>query len=227
MARDATSEKVQQLRNRGVEVLTGDQEDVASLDRAVAGVHGVFSIQLSLDFEAENRQARNLADAAKRASVSHIVATLAAGAGMEGTGLERFASKRRIADYLKDVGVPVTILRPTGFMENFLGSRAQILDGELTGATAPETLNWYIAVGDIGAFAASAFAGPADFVGAEIDLAGDQLSGSQSAEVFSRVMGRARAGAASRLRVRSWWSWHANSFVRSLILGQLAVILPC
>jgi uncharacterized protein YbjT (DUF2867 family) len=190
MTRDATSEKARELQARGVEVVTGDQEDVASLDRAVAGVHGVFSIQLSLDFEAENRQARNLADAAKRAGVSHIVATLAAGAGMEGTGLERFASKRRIADYLKDLGVPVTILRPTGFMENFFGSRAAILGGTLTGATAPKTLGWYIAVGDIGAFAAAAFAAPGDFAGAEIDLAGDELSGSKSAEVFSRVMGR-------------------------------------
>jgi uncharacterized protein YbjT (DUF2867 family) len=191
MTRDATSEKARALQARGVEVLTGDQDDVASLDHAVAGVHGVFSIQLSIDFEAENRQARNLADAAKRAGVSHIVATLAAGAGMEGTGLERFASKRRIADYLKGLGAPLTILRPTGFMENYLGSRAAILGGALAGATAPGTLNWYIAVGDIGAFAAAAFASPSDFVGAEIDLAGDQLSGTESAEVFSRVIGRA------------------------------------
>ena len=190
LTRDATSEKAQELLKRGVEVVTGDQEDVPSLDRAVAGVHGVFSIQLAMDFEAENRQARNLADAAKRAGVSHIVATLAAGAGMEGTDLERFASKRRIADYLKDLGLPVTILRPTGFMENFLESRRQILAGTLTGVTAAETVNWYIAVGDIGAFAAAAFAAPSDFIGAEIDLAGDELSGSELAEVFSRVIGR-------------------------------------
>ena len=113
LTRDQSSEKAQNLRSRGVEVVQGDQEDTRSLDAAVAGVHGVFSVQLSMDFEAENRQARNLADAAKRARVSQIVATLSAGVGMENTGLARFASKQAIATYLQELGVPLTILRPT------------------------------------------------------------------------------------------------------------------
>ena len=190
LSRDPASPAAKRLAERGVEVVKGDQENAASLDAAVAGAHGVFSIQLSADFAAENRQARNLGEAAKRAGVAHIVATLAAGAGMEDSGLERFESKRSIADYLKALGIPLTILRPTGFMENFLGSRAAILNGTVTAATAPETHNWYIAVADIGAFAAAAFAAPQTYAGAEIDLAGDEMTGTALAQVFSDATGR-------------------------------------
>lgn len=190
LTRDPNSDASRALQVRGVDVVKGDQDDPASLSAAMAGAYGVFSVQLSLDFEAENRHARNLLDAAKRAGVSHVVQTLSAGAGKENTGLERFESKRAIAAYLRDLGLSYTILQPTGFMENFLGSREKILQGTLHGAVAPTTKMYYIAVRDIGAFAAAAFERPQDFNGQEIDLAGDVLTGPEAAATFSRVLGR-------------------------------------
>ena len=47
-----------------------------------------------------------------------------------------------------------------------------------------------IAVEDIAVFAALAFANPQDFLGKTIELAGDELTEAQTAEVFSKVIGR-------------------------------------
>jgi uncharacterized protein YbjT (DUF2867 family) len=63
------------LTDRGVEVVRGDLEDPASLDKAAQGVRGVYSVQ---DFWAvgarrEVQQGKNMADAAKKAGVEHFV----------------------------------------------------------------------------------------------------------------------------------------------------------
>lgn len=190
ISRDPQSEAARALRAQGVEVVKGDQEDQVSLDGALKGAYGVFSVQSALPIEAEQRQARNLADAAKRAGVSHFVATLSASAGKESTGVARFESKRAIAVYIRSLGVPYTILRPPTFMENFLQQREAILQGKLGGDTAPGTKQWYIAVSDIGSTAAAAFAQPARFTGQEVDLGADVLTNTQVAETLSRVLGR-------------------------------------
>jgi uncharacterized protein YbjT (DUF2867 family) len=190
LTRDPASRQAQALKAKGVELVQGDQDDISSLDRALRGAWGLFSVQLSQDFEAENRHACNLLDAARRAGVSFIVQTLSAGAGKADTGLDRFESKRAIAAYLRELGIPYAVLRPTGFMENFYADRAKIMQGTLTGAVAPDTKMYYIAVHDIGAFAAAAFAQPERFNRQEIDLAGDVLTGKEAAHVFTRVLGR-------------------------------------
>ena len=47
-----------------------------------------------------------------------------------------------------------------------------------------------IAVEDIAAFAALAFAQPEKYLGQTLELAGDELTESQTAQVFSKVIGR-------------------------------------
>ncbi len=47
-----------------------------------------------------------------------------------------------------------------------------------------------VAVDDIGAFAALAFAQPAQWLGRAVDLVGDELTMPQAADVFGRVIGR-------------------------------------
>jgi predicted transcriptional regulator len=46
-----------------------------------------------------------------------------------------------------------------------------------------------ITADDTGAFAARTFARPKDFIGTEIEIACSELTNSQAAEVFGRVLG--------------------------------------
>ena len=70
------------LAARGVEIAAGDMDDRSSLERAMRGVHGVYSVQdfLSSGAQREVRQGINVADAALAAGVRHFVYASVGGA---------------------------------------------------------------------------------------------------------------------------------------------------
>ena len=77
LVRDPGGQTATALARAGAELVVGDMDDRASLDRAARGAHGVFSVQpafIAPDFaEHELQRGRNLADAARAADVRHLV----------------------------------------------------------------------------------------------------------------------------------------------------------
>src|ERR1700674_5210556 len=65
LVRDPDKLAAQSLRLSGAEVIKGDFENRSSLDAAMQGVYGIFSVQASPD---EVRQGKTIADAAKSAA---------------------------------------------------------------------------------------------------------------------------------------------------------------
>lgn len=194
LSRDVSKPAVQALRNAGAEVVQGNMEDTASLDAALKGVYGVFSVQNfwlpEVGFEGEIREGKNLADAAKVAGVQHFVYSSVGGADRN-TGIPHFESKWQIEQHVQALGLPATIFRPVGFMDNFNWSRPYILNGVFSGfGLNPDRTLQLIAVDDIGGLVALAFAHPRDYLGLALEIAGDELTESQMAETFSRVIGR-------------------------------------
>ena len=193
LARNPGGAAAKALMDQGVEVARGDLEDPASLENAVRGMHGVYSVQ---DFWAvgarrEVQQGKNLADAASQAGVEHFVYSSVGGAERN-SGIDHFESKWEVEKHIRKLGLPATMLRPAGFMENYYIDQVEIgiLKGKLMDAVRADKPYQTIAADDIGAFAALAFARPSDFVGSEIEIAGSELTNLQAAEVFSRVLGR-------------------------------------
>ena len=201
LCRDPEKPAARALAAAGVRVVPGNLDDRASLDAAVAGVHGVFGVQNFWDgfpgpylgLEGEVRQGKALLDAAKAAGVAHFVQT-SAGGGPGISGVPSNDGKRRIEAHAREIGIPVTIIRPVFFMDNFdnpgWGFQGPILEGRLELAIAADRKLQLIAVDDIAHFTAMAFDRPGDFIGAEFDLAGDELTMLEMAATFSRVMGR-------------------------------------
>jgi uncharacterized protein YbjT (DUF2867 family) len=191
LTRDPDQPKARGLTGHGAEVVRGDMDDQASLTRALDGVYGVFSVQNShqAGIEGEIRQGINLADAAKRSRITHFLYTSVASADQH-TGIPHFDSKYRIEEHLRGTGMHFTILRPVFFMENWLGMRESILNGTLAQPLDPATRLQMIAVDDIGGVAATAFEHPGRWQDRIFELAGDELSMAELAQVFSRVAGR-------------------------------------
>ncbi|MFC6066324.1 NmrA family NAD(P)-binding protein [Streptomyces ochraceiscleroticus] len=198
LTRDATTSAARALEAAGAELVTGDLDDRASLDAAAHGVHGVFSVQptpgmpgLPPDYapEDEVRRGRNTADAALAAGAQLLVYASAFGADRS-TGLTTLESKRQIEDHISGIGLPATVLRPTSFMENLLHPVWGLRDGALVTPYYPETRQQFIALADIAAFAALAFADPARFASRAFDLAGDTLTPPETAAAISRATGR-------------------------------------
>src|SRR4051794_4552176 len=75
LTRKSSGASARRLADRGVELIEGDMGDPAVLDRLLAGVDAVYAVT---DFfhnglEKEVEQGRAIAEAAKRASVPHVV----------------------------------------------------------------------------------------------------------------------------------------------------------
>jgi uncharacterized protein YbjT (DUF2867 family) len=194
VVRDPNKEAAQTLAKQGVELVKGDMNDRASLDAAFQGAYGVFSVQNywlpDVGYEGEVSQGKLVADAAKTANVSHFVFS-SVGAAHRGMGQRHFDSKWEIEKYVKQLGLPFTILRPVFFMENMNYQRAGISNGMYFGMGLPATKTiQMIAVEDIGAFVAIIFANRDEFLGKTIEFAGDELTESQIVESLSRVIGR-------------------------------------
>ena len=191
LTRDPEKPAARALAERGAEVVQGDLEDRSSLDPALEGAYGVFSVQnfFEAGYEGEVRQGKMLADAAKEADVSHFIYS-SVGSAYRDTGVPHFESKWEVEEHVREISLPYTILRPTGFMQNWEMMREQILGGTLAQPLDPDKKLQQVAVEDIGAFAAMAFEDPDGWIGREVDLAGDELTMPQMAETFGRVADR-------------------------------------
>lgn len=186
LTRDPDQPKARALMNQGVDVAKGDLDDVASIERALDGVSGVYSVQdWRGGLEIEVRHGMNLVDAAERQVLDQIVYS-SVGSADQNTGIPHFDSKFQVEERIRRAGIPYTILRPVFFMENWLGMRQMIEQGAITLPLKPETRLQMIAVDDIGAFAAMAFEHPGKWHGRVIDLAGDEHSMEETARLLSR-----------------------------------------
>ena len=198
----ATSDqaKVDALKSHGVELAQGNLRDRASLDAACRGVEAVIStvsaMPASYDPVGNNIQnvdiegVSSLIAAARAAGVGRFVYTSFTG-GIDLDFPLRNA-KRTVEGRLKESGLTYTILRPSYFMESWLGpmvgfdypnAKAQIYgQGE-------NPISW-ISVGDVAQFAAESLDNPAAR-NATLELGGPEaLSPRQVVHIFEEIGGR-------------------------------------
>jgi uncharacterized protein YbjT (DUF2867 family) len=193
LTRDSTSAAAQQLRQAGVDLVTGDMGDEATLAAAMRGVYGVFSVQPPAwaptpESDAEEARIGQLVvRVAQRSGVQHLVYSSVLGSELQVAF--RPAFKYAIEEYLWQSGVPATVLKPAVFMENAYLPQFSLPAASIYNATPFELPTPYIAVEDIGVFARLAFERPQQFVGQSLNLAGDELTVTALAELLTRELG--------------------------------------
>lgn len=121
--------KVAKLTALGIETVTGDLREPASLKAACQGVETVIDTVSAMPFSYTPGQndiqhvdvdgAKALIDAAKAAGVKHFIYTSFSGNIDANFPLRN--AKREVEGYLKASGMVFTILRPGCFMEVWLG----------------------------------------------------------------------------------------------------------
>ncbi|HOA74750.1 MAG TPA: NmrA family NAD(P)-binding protein, partial [Phycisphaerae bacterium] len=140
-------------------------------------------------FDTEIAQGTLVAEVARSSGVQHFVYSSVASADRS-TGLAHFDSKWIIEQRIHELGLPFTILRPVFFMENWETVRGHIVNGALPQPLDPDCPLQQIATDDIGAVATLAFCNAGRWLGRVVELAGEELTMRQTAETFSRVLGR-------------------------------------
>ncbi|GIE90899.1 NmrA/HSCARG family protein [Actinoplanes regularis] len=208
--RNPSSAAAQALADQGVALATGDLDDAASLEAASAGHDAVFSVQLPgvdpADPGAEQRKARNIATAAKRAGVTQIIHTSVSATGWRSQHPDievtdpvmkaYWDEKEAAEDAIRQAGLDHwTILKPAFFMDNFLPPKQatqfpELPEGKLVTSASPQSLLQLICADDFGKAVAAAVAEPGKFHEAEIDLAGDALTHTEIADTLTKAAGR-------------------------------------
>lgn len=209
MTRDPQSNAAQTLAAKGVEVVKGDFNDTASLDAALVGVDGVFSMQMGShpgDPETEIVTGKALVDAASRAGARVVVHTSVARAGDQhnfvGWDEGRWEplywnNKSAVNEMVKAGGFPYwVILKPAMIMEDLIPPMVEMIWPSIrergrfeTAVEADTGIDW-IAVKDVGTFAAAAFADPERFHGHEIDLAVETFTLPEVAAKITKATGK-------------------------------------
>ncbi|MEV6337948.1 NmrA family NAD(P)-binding protein [Nocardia vinacea] len=196
LVRDPQAPAARVLADAGAELVTGDFDTPATLDAAVAGARGVFLVPPAAfgpnGWQAELEATRGIAtiDAAERAGVEQIVFTGVASMTDDATWGQ--AGKSSIEKAAAASGLRYTLLRPVRFMENYV-LRGSPVDGIIDGVhkhlfPADQPLQM-IAIDDIAAFAALAFADPDSFHGRTLELAGDAITPVAALAAITRATG--------------------------------------
>lgn len=205
LVRNPDTAPARALAAEGIGLVVGDLEDTASLLAACAGRSTVFSVQLppTHDPDAERRQGANLAGAAAKAGVRHLVHTSVSGTGWQadhahidpGPTANYWQSKEDVEALVRAAGPAYTIVKPAFFLENFVNPKARgmfplLPRGELLVATAPDTRLAVIGAEEFGSIVVTIVGAAERFTGAEIELGSDAVTFSTMAEIISAVTGR-------------------------------------
>ena len=192
---------VAQLQALGVETVVGDVKDAGSLDTACRGADTVISTVTATrsraagdSLEATDHQGQlSLVDAARSAGVRRFVFVSVAG-GIGGEDALTVA-KRSAEARIRESGMTYTILRPSCFMEVWLGPHLGFDAANATARVygAGENPISFISLADVAEFAVRALDSPAA-ENAVIELGGPEaLSPHQVIRIFEDVGGRSFA----------------------------------
>lgn len=198
LVRDPNTDKSEALAARGIELVRGDLADIQSLQAAMAGAYGVFSVQpssgqgaaYSVTDENEIQYGKAIADIAVANDIHHLVYSSVNAAGPTKTEMGHFDTKSEIEEYIRGLNILSTVIRPSAFMEILTLPGMGLDKGAFVFFMRPDQPMQFIAVEDIGKIVAGIFAAPAKFGSQTIEIAGDTVTGAELAEKFSRTAGR-------------------------------------
>jgi uncharacterized protein YbjT (DUF2867 family) len=188
LTRNAQSVSAQDLRNKGANIVKGDLDDSDSLEHAVKDVESVFLMGTPFEdgTEGETRRGKLMADIAKENGIEHLVYSSVANAD-KNTGIPHIESKYKVEQHIKSLGIPYTIIGPTFFMENLLGSG--LGQSQQTLPLSSSSILQQSALQNIAEFSALVLEGYDPFLGKRIDIASDEVTGEQAAEILSNKLG--------------------------------------
>jgi uncharacterized protein YbjT (DUF2867 family) len=210
ITRKLDSDKAKAIAALGVEVVAGDLDDGASVERAFAGAYGAYCVTNFWEHfspERELVQATNQAKAAKAAGLQHVVWST-----LEDTRkwvpldddrmptlmgkykVPHFDAKGEADEVFRSLGVPTTFLLTSFYWDNFIyfGMGPKRGPDGILAITMPMDGKKLaaIAADDIGKCAYGIFKRGSEFIGKTVAVAGEHLTGSEMAAALSRALGQ-------------------------------------
>jgi uncharacterized protein YbjT (DUF2867 family) len=192
LTRNSSSPHAQNLKKLDAEVIQGDLNNTGTFRNHIKGVDGIFAaLTYENGIEKEIAQGMNLVNLAKEFEVKHFLYSSVIGADQH-TGIPNWESKFKIENYLKQMNLPYTIIRPSSLFENFLIPQVKnrILKGKLASPVNKDVLQQFISSKDIGEIGASIFMDPGKYLGKTITIAAEEMDMKKVADIFSEGLGK-------------------------------------
>jgi uncharacterized protein YbjT (DUF2867 family) len=207
ITRDPTKDKARAIAAKGGEVVQADLDDVESLKKAFAGAYGVYAVTNFWEHfsgEKEKAEAKNIADAANAAGVSHVIwSTLEDTRNLMNADDKRmpmlqdkyrvphFDAKAEANAYYE--GLPITFLVTSFYWDNLYSFGLAPKKG------ADGKYEWTFPMGDsklagmaaedIGKSAYGIFKVGQQYVGKTVGIVGENLTLTEMGEKISKGMG--------------------------------------
>jgi uncharacterized protein YbjT (DUF2867 family) len=181
--------------------IQGNLQDAGSLETALRGADGFYIVTTPFaggyerppDIEGEVRAGTIALESAKKAQTPLVVLSTVMGLRKQTkpTGIPHLDSKMKIEQRARELSLPITIVRPSFFMENLLqpGMVETFRRGTVSIPVKPSTKLTMVSVRDIGEIVARAFEQPDRRVGAEVDLQADSKTFPEIVELMSQRLG--------------------------------------
>jgi len=178
--------------DQGVELIDGDWNDAAAIERALKGVDGAFVMLPAVwapspDFKEAKGVIANYVEALTKAPPPRVVALSSMGANRN-SGLGMIAALSLLEQGFRDLASPIAFVRAGGFFENFLYGLQVAQAGTLPVYYNPTNRkSTMVATNDIGAEVATLLAGPA-WSGQRVIELGSMVSADEVAEQLGEVL---------------------------------------
>ncbi|KZD24283.1 nucleoside-diphosphate sugar epimerase [Tardiphaga robiniae] len=180
--------------DQGVELVDGDWNDAAAIERALRGVDGAFVMLPSVwtpspDFKEAKGVIANYVEALTRAAPPRVVALSSMGANRT-SGLGMITALSLLEQGFRDLTFPIAFVRAGGFFENFLYGLHIAHGGTLPVYYNPTNRkSTMVATNDIGAEVATLLIGPA-WSGQRVVELGSMVTADEVAAQLGEVMQR-------------------------------------
>jgi len=192
MVRDR--EKAANWAHQGVELVDGDWNDAAAVERALQGVEGAFVMLPAVwapspDFKEAKSVIANYVEALAKAAPPRVVVLSSMGAD-RASGLGMITALSLLEQGFRHLTLPIACVRAGGFFENFLYGLHVAQGGTLPVYYNPTSRkSTMVATGDIGAEVATLLTGPA-WSGHRVVELGSMVSADEVAAQLGEVMQR-------------------------------------
>ncbi|MCA0014690.1 NmrA family NAD(P)-binding protein [Mesorhizobium sp. B292B1B] len=187
-------EKAVNWANQGVELVDGDWNDPAAIERALKGVEGAFVMlppvwAPSPDYKEAKGVIANYVEALTKAAPPRVVALSSMGANRT-SGHGVIAALSLLEQGFRELKSPVAFVRAGGFFENFLYGLQVAQGGTLPVYYNPTNRkSTMVATNDIGAAVATLLAGPA-WSGRRVIELGSMVTADDLAGQLGEVLNR-------------------------------------
>jgi uncharacterized protein YbjT (DUF2867 family) len=179
---------------QGVELVDGDWNDAAAIERALKGVDGAFVMLPAVwapspDFREAKGIIANYVEALTKAPAPRVVALSSMGANRT-SGLGMITALSLLEQGFRDLKLPIAYVRAGGFFENFLFGLQVAQGGTLPVFYNPTSRkSAMVATNDIGAQVASLLSGPA-WPGHRVIELGSMVSADEVAGQLGEILNR-------------------------------------